>query len=246
MELPKEPVPVTNRDPRTLLIYGSPKLGKTSILSQLPGNLLVDIEDGSEFVEALKVKANNLGELNQICSQVIEEGKPYKFATLDTVTKLEDWAERSATRKYKNSTKGANFTGRTVIELDYGLGYGLLRQEFKQWMNAFKRVAPHTIFIGHVKDKIIEKEGTEVATKDLNLTGQLKAIVTSDVDAVGYLYIDEENPNERRLTFITQDEITCGNRCAHLEGQDFVISRKKEDGTIETFWEKVYQDTLSN
>ena len=246
MELPTEPVKVKNRDPRTLLLYGAPKIGKTSCLAGLKNNFIVDIEDGTEYVEALKKKAKNLSELNKICQAVIDADKPYDFATLDTITELEEWAERSATRKYKNSTRGAGFQGRSIVELDYGLGYRLLRQEFQTWMKAFKKISDRVIYIGHIKDKLIDKGNSEeaVSAKDINLTGQLKAIATSKVDAIGYLYIDEEEPTKRRLTFFTQEQTTCGNRCSHLEGQDFVISEKLEDGTIKTYWEKVYQDTL--
>lgn len=245
MELPKEPIPVDNKDPRTLLLYGPPKIGKTAVLAGLKNNFIVDIEDGSEYVEALKKKADNLGELNDICQAVVDAGKPYDFATLDTITELEEWAERSATKKYKNSSRGAGFSGKTIVELDYGLGYRLLRQEFQTWMKAFKNVADRVIYVGHIKDKLIDKGNDEaVSAKDINLTGQLKAIATSKVDAIGYLYQDPEESSKRRLTFFTQEEITCGNRCGHLEGKDFVISEKQDDGTIETYWEKVYQDTL--
>lgn len=245
MELPKEPVPVENRDPRTMLLYGPPKIGKTSILAGLKNNFIVDIEGGSKYVEALRREAKNLTEFNDICKAVIDAGKPYDFATLDTITELEEWAERSATRKYKNSTRGAGFKGRSIVELEYGLGYRLLRQEFQTWMKSFKKVSDRVIYVGHIKDKLIDKNGEEsVSAKDINLTGQLKAIATSKVDAIGYLYIDEDEPTKRRLTFLTQEQTTCGNRCSHLEGKDIVISEKLEDGTIQTHWEKVYQDTL--
>jgi len=246
MDLPKEPIPVKNRDPRTMLLYGPPKIGKTSILAGLKNNFIVDIEDGTEYVEALKKGAKDLSEFNDICKSVMDAGRPYDFATLDTITELEEWAERAATRKYKNSTRGAGFQGRSIVELDYGLGYRLLRQEFQTWMKSFKKISDRVIYVGHIKDKLIDKNNGEeaVSAKDINLTGQLKAIATSKVDAIGYLYIDEDDPSKRRLTFFTQEQTTCGNRCSHLEGKDIVISEKQEDGTIKTFWEKVYQDTL--
>lgn len=240
LELPKTPIKPTNKDPRKLLIYGPPKIGKTSIVAGIPNNLVIDLEDGSEYIEALKVKANNFAELIEIGKAIKEAGNPYSFITTDTVTRLEDWSEKSATSKYKQTAQGKNFSGRTVIELDYGLGYGLLRAEYMFWLNQIYKLSPISILIGHVKDRMVGKEGNEVAVKDLNLTGQLKAMTTSDVDAVGYMYIDKENPRARRLTFLTSDEIVCGNRCPHLEGQDFLISEKMEDNTVKTYWEQIF------
>ena len=43
-------------EPRRLLLYSVPKAGKTTIFSQLPNSLIIDTEDGSDFVDALKIK----------------------------------------------------------------------------------------------------------------------------------------------------------------------------------------------
>ena len=241
MELPKTKIKPKALDPRTLLIYGSPKIGKTTILSGLPSNLILDLEEGSEFVEALKIKVSNFKELVEIGKMIIAEKYPYKFTTTDTITQLEDWCHDYALMKYKNSTQGKSFKGTTLQELDFGLGYGLWREEFKGWIGKLKKLSEYKIFIGHVKDKMITKNQAEVAVKDINLTGQIKAIATSDVDAVGYLYLDPEDSTKRRISFLTSDEIVCGNRCPHLEGQDFIISEKLESGEIITHWNKIYQ-----
>jgi len=242
MELPKTPIKPNNRNPRSLLIYGPPKFGKTTILSQLEDNLIVDIEQGSNFVEALKMQANNLTEFNETCKAIYKAGQPYKYSTLDTISKLEDWCERSATAKYKQSAMGRNFTGQTVLELDYGKGYQLLRTEFKQWMDVFKRTSEHIIFIGHVKDSVIEKEGDQVSVKDIDLTGKLKSITAADVDAIGYVYVDPDDNTKRRITFFADDDTTAGSRCSHLDGEDFVISEQDDKGNIITHWDKIFID----
>lgn len=240
IELPTEPVTVDNNNPRELLIYGAPKIGKTTVCAGLEDNFIIDIEDGSEYVEALKKKALNPSKLKKIISAVKKEGQPYKYTTLDTITELEQWAEKIATRKHKSNNPA--FSG-DIKELAYGLGYSKIRTEFMNILDAFRKTAEHNIFLAHVKDKVInDQEGSEVQSKDINLTGKLKDIVSSSVDAIGFMRINPENTNQRLLSFQTSDQVTCGNRCSHLEGEEFVISEKQKDGTVKTFWNNIYID----
>ncbi|MEX0595536.1 MAG: AAA family ATPase, partial [Candidatus Paceibacterota bacterium] len=125
--LPKEKVKVTNRNPKKLVIYGPPKVGKTALLAALENNLIIDLETGSSHIEALKIQANNFDDLQKIGTEIIKEGKPYTYITIDTVTELENWCETLATKMYKNTPQGMSFAGNTVLELGYGAGYYWLR-----------------------------------------------------------------------------------------------------------------------
>lgn len=85
MELPTTKVAVTNLNPKRTIIYSQPKVGKTTLLSQLPNCLIIDLEDGSNYVEALKVKVNNVKELYELGEKIKEAGKPYKYVAIDTI-----------------------------------------------------------------------------------------------------------------------------------------------------------------
>ena len=63
MELPTKKVKASRKSPKNMIIYGAPKIGKTTVLSQLDNCLIIDLEDGSDMLDALKVKANSLKEL---------------------------------------------------------------------------------------------------------------------------------------------------------------------------------------
>ena len=43
-----------------MIIYGAPKIGKTTVLSQLDDCLIIDLEQGSDMLDALKVQVNSL------------------------------------------------------------------------------------------------------------------------------------------------------------------------------------------
>ena len=239
--LPTQVSGPSSENPESLFLYGTPKIGKTTILSGIPDNLIIDLERGSRYVTAMKIEVEDLTHLGQVGKALRESDKKYDFITIDTVSKLEEWCHNSALKKYKESPLGRGSKIRNLAELEYGLGYGLWRSEFRDWIDGLKSISKHIIFVGHVKDKVISKSGNEVTLRDINLTGQLKAIMASEVDAVGFFYLDPSNHNRRKVTFLTSDEITCGNRIPRLEGQEFVISEKMENGEIKTNWNLIYK-----
>ena len=55
IELPKTKIPAATQDPKYLILFGLPKVGKTTILSTLENNLILDTESGSDYIDALKV-----------------------------------------------------------------------------------------------------------------------------------------------------------------------------------------------
>lgn len=242
MELPTNPIPVENHNPDTLILYGSPKVGKTGALAKLPNNLIIDLEGGTKKVEALKVEVNNFKDLQEVGEQVVKNGYPYDFVTIDTTTELESWCEPLATQMYKRTPQGSTFQGKSVLELDYGGGYFWLRKAYTMWLDKLKKLAPTVIFVAHLKDRFINKSGKEVSAKDLDLTGKIKNITCKDADAIGYMYRDPDNSKNARITFVHSDELLCGSRCQHLIGQDFVLTESDGYQITKAHWDKIFID----
>jgi replication-associated recombination protein RarA len=119
--LPKKKLPAITQDPKNMILYGLPKIGKTTILSTLEDCIIIDIEDGSDFVEALKVKIHSLAELKELCLEIKKDGNPYKFAAIDTVTTLEEFAKPLALANYKKSPAGATYEG-DILQAPMGSG----------------------------------------------------------------------------------------------------------------------------
>ena len=103
--LPTKKVKADRVNPKRLIIYSKPKTGKTSAFAGLEGNLIIDLENGADYVEAIKVKANNLQELKEIGKAIKEANYPYKYVTIDTVTALEDMVMPLAINMYRATPK---------------------------------------------------------------------------------------------------------------------------------------------
>lgn len=230
--LPTKVVKATRKSPKHLIIYGPPKVGKTSALAGLKGCLILDLEEGSDMVDALKLKAQSLEELSKIGQAIMKKEKPYKYIAIDTITQLEVWCELEGKKMYQQTPMGKNFdtenTGLSVLSLPNGAGYLYLRKAFEKWFKRLGGLADHVIFVGHLKDKMIDKKGKEVRAQDLDLTGKLRSIACANADAIGYIYREDDIT---KISFDSDGDRNAGSRCEHLRGQN-----------MELDWEKIFID----
>jgi len=258
MELPKESRKILSRSPHTLLIYSKPKLGKTTISAQLKESLLIEHEPhGADYVEANVIEISRPSELNQLFDLIEKEGKPYKYLIVDTVTKWDEWSEIVGTLDYMQKAQGKKFNLKdeknpnlgkfsfndkefeTVHELGQGFGYKYSREVMNNWLNRISTLADHIILLAHVKDKFVATDkGDTVEATDISLTGKVKFIYCTKVDAVAML---TKEGNNGILNFDNENNSIVGGRCKHLTGK-IIISEKQSDGTIKTFWEKIFID----
>lgn len=235
--LPTKKVAVTKSNPKRLLIYSKPKAGKTSAFAELEDNLVLDLENGSDFVSALKIKVTNLQELLDTGKAIKAAGCPYKYVTIDTVTALEDMVGPLAIKLYKNTAMGKNFDGDNILSLPNGAGYLYLRQAFFQVLDFIDSLAPHIILAGHIKDKVVDDKGEMVMAANIDLTGKIKSLICANADAIGYLF---RKGNKTILSFKTSDEVSCGARPEHLKNEEIVLAELNAAGKLETYWDKIY------
>lgn len=243
IKLPTTKTVAKDSSPNFLLIYGKPKCGKTSTTSQIPENLIIDIEDGSDYAEGFKVKVNTLEELQDVLSQLVEykekNGK-YQFRriTLDTATRLEDMILPLAARLYRATPMGKNWDGDDVKKLPQGAGYLYLRDAYMMVLRSFKAACEELILIAHLKDKLIDKQGEELSSKDIDLTGKLARLVAAEADAVGYVY---RKGTQTIINFEAGEDIVVGSRLPHLSGQKVVIA-DSASGELVIDWSKIFID----
>jgi len=243
------------KNPKFLLLYSPPKVGKTTVASQLKDNLLLDIEDGSDYVEqGLIIKCSKWEEVVEVGEQIREHKKQtgqflYKYLTVDTATELEQWCDGLGKRLYLAAPMaGAKYKANpdllpsiTVLpgqDGAYGPGYLWLRIAYGKCIDYLLTLAPTLILLAHVKDKeLVDKTGREIQadsvhSKNLDLTGKLKAITCAKADAIGYMYrkvTGAEAGKQVTKLFVNFHgaEIMAGSRPKHLDGREFEFDWNK-------------------
>ena len=209
-------------NPNILLLYGAPKVGKTTMLSMLDDCLILDTEKGSRMIEGYIKEVNTRDELLETLLEIKDsKDVSYKYIALDTIDKIADWAEKRVCEE-----EGV----KAIADLAFGKGYGMVREKVSKTVDAFKEITEHLIIIGHRKVAYAVTEGNPIVIPEsLDLTGKLKNIIMSAADAIGYVYRDE---NEKLMvSFKANNAIEAGSRCPHLKGKD-----------VKFEWKNIYKE----
>jgi len=238
MELPTKPEKAKQENPKFLILFGKPKSGKTELISRLENNLIIDLEDGSDYVDGLKIKVHTVEELLEAKKAIQEAGNPYDYITLDTGTALEEMCLPLAKKLYMSTPMGKNFKDDDVRKLANGAGYLYIREAFMKILNAFRATTKHLILIAHTKDRTINRDGKELSEQLVDLSGKLGSIVSSKADAIGFVY---RKKNETRVNFNGGEDFVVEARPQHIRGKDLLLMESDKDGNLTTYWEKIFK-----
>lgn len=126
-------------NPKKLLLYAFPKVGKTTAIAGLKNALIIDLEDGSDYIRGnvvnilaivgkrINVKPKEVlmhpegpAECIKVISELRDElsarTEQYDYIIIDSVTALVKIATYLGSEMYKRSPIGKNYTGRDVVQ----------------------------------------------------------------------------------------------------------------------------------
>ena len=204
-------------NPGILLLYGAPKVGKTTMLSELKDCLVLDTEQGSHMLEGYFMSINSKEELIEFYKEATD-GHEYKYFALDTVDKLVEWTEKAVCTEFQIES---------INDLPYGKGYGLVRQRTINNIKKLQTLCPNVIIIGHRKTAVAIDNSNAIEPESLDLSGKLKNLLMAQCDAIGYIFRDEDEV--LCVSFKSKQSIEAGSRCNHLKGKVFLFD-----------WNKIY------
>lgn len=246
LTLPTSKIPASTTNPQFLVLIGREKVGKTSALAQLDNNLIIDLEGGSTFVDAMAIQCRTISDLGEAASAIRAKNKEvghnfYKHITIDNATSLEEICLGYAATLYRQQPIGKNWTGTDVRTLPQGSGYYYLRTAVLKVIDMFKELCDEFILVGHIKDTIVDDPATgeELTERSLDLVGKLSGMVCRRCDGVGYMY---RSGNEVHIKFKADKNIAMGCRSEHLKNKDIVISEMNDEtGVLTTHWDRIYK-----
>ena len=221
MALKKVKRKAVSQNPKVMLLYGAPKVGKTTALSQLEDCLIIDTEQGAAMVDGYIEEVNSREELIKVL-QDASDGHEYKYVAIDTIDKIADWAEKTVC-----ADEGVS----AIADLAYGKGFALVREKVLNTIKHMKAIFPHVIVIGHRKwARAVVDSKAIVEPESLDLTGKLKNMLMADCDAIGYVYRDEDK-GKLMVSFKANEALEAGSRSPHLRGKE-----------IELKWNLIYKE----
>lgn len=218
LELPKDKTKaVLKPNLTTMVLYGPPKIGKSTIANSFPKALFVATEEGLKFMDAYKMGAKTWEEVLEIQKLLLKPGHDFKTVVFDTADMLFTLCTDFVCKKL-----GIDHPS----DEDWGKGWAALRDNFQKLVTPL--AVPDSkgdtrfglIFLSHSRD--VEVKGRVTKTKRIvsTLTGTARRVLIPMVDVIGYCGFandDKGEPTKERIvTFTPTEQVEAGDRTGRL------------------------------
>ena len=158
--LPKEKTaPKENLGDFVFLLYGPPKIGKSTLASKFDKPLFLATEAGLNSLESYQVPVATWEDFLQACKAIAKENHDFKTIVIDTVDNL--YKACSEHVKKKNNIQHES-------DLDWGKGWQLVADEFTRAITKLSLLPYGLVMISH-------SEYIEIKTRTATIT---KAVPT--------------------------------------------------------------------
>jgi hypothetical protein len=250
--LPEGKSTVTVVNPKSMVLFGSTKQGKTTLVANLEDNLIIDLEGGTRYYECLAIDVPGLAEAQEktewaILKEIVMDLKKYKKdngtnkykrITLDTAGVLESITMPYAIQLYKAEARNKNYQGKDLRQVANGAGWAYIREAFFNVLAMFELYCDNLIIVAHTKAKTINKGGQELEVTDIDVSGKMSQMLAAKTEAIGLVYRKE---NKTMVSFKGEQFIVSGARPKHLKEQEFVMCESDEDLNMTFYWDKIFK-----
>lgn len=198
-----------------VLIYGAPKVGKTTFAAQFKRNLLCAFEMGYNAVAGIYAQPiQKWSDFKLVLRQLEQPAAKEKFdtITIDTVSIAYDLCEQ-----FVCAQNGVQ----KIPDIPWGQGWGQVKQEFESSLRKITMLGYGLILITHqevFKEKTNDKdddEGYEIYRPALNK--RCYEICNRLVDVIGYIAVEWNGDTPERYLYTRQTpHVMAGSRYKYL------------------------------
>lgn len=198
-------------------IYGPPKVGKTTLASQMPGCLLCAFEPGYNAIPGIIAQdIHTWSEFKQVVRELRKEEVHEKFQSV-----VIDTLDLAATLCEKFICQKENVDN--ISDLAYGKGTRMTKLEMETTFRIIVQMGYALFFIGHEKDKTFKKENGEEFNQtvpSLQPSYNEVAVNMADIFAYAHPTLLEDGTNVSMLTLRSLDNsVAAGNRFKYMEAE---------------------------
>ena len=172
----------------SVLFYGDPKTGKTTIASKFPKALLLAFEKGYMAIPGIMAQPiNSWSEFKKVLKQLKEDKAKEMFETIiiDTLDIAYDYdvAYICANAQRKDGGYGVDALG----DIPFGKGYGMAEKELDENLRSIVQMGYGLVLISHAADRTItDADGSEYSRIMPTVDKRAVKIASRMTDIIGY------------------------------------------------------------
>ena len=209
--------------PPRILIYGPPKIGKTTLASEFPDPVFIRIEDGQNSTATLegwgRDEIKSYADVMEAIRELYEGEHDFKTFVLDSLSELQEliYAETCARGDDKGNVK------QRIEDFGYGKGYVYALDVWKEFFEALNMLrlgrGMTIVLIGHVKvDRFDDPETVSYSRYELDVqdgkNSSAQNVIAREMDAILLIKSD---------VAVKSEEIGPNKKRSHAEGSNRFI-----------------------
>lgn len=202
MGIIKRPSELSVKDTLSVLIYGQPGIGKTTLGVSAPDAVLFDYDGGVQRINGAHqvptLQPTSWEDTNAALQEIAQEMPEIKTIVIDTVGKMLDYMSAYIIR---TDPKMAMRDGSLSLK-----GYGVRKTMFVNFIKQLALMGKNVIFIAHERE---ERRGEETFKRP-EIGGSSANDLIKELDLVGYMYAVGK---ERIITFDPAEYYYAKNTC---------------------------------
>lgn len=202
MSIIKKPSELEAKKTITMLVYGQPGVGKTTLGCSAPDAVLFDYDGGVQRINGAHrvptVQVKSWDDTNTALEEITRDMSEVKTIVIDTVGKMLDYMSDYIIR---NNSRMKKNDGTLSLQ-----GYGLRKQMFIDFIKQTAILGKNIIFVAHEKE---EKRGDDTVKRP-DIGGSSANDLVKELDLVGYMQMLGK---ERTIAFNPTEWYYAKNTC---------------------------------
>lgn len=193
-----------------IMIYGRPKIGKTSLAAQFEDPLFFMFESGAKALSLYKIEITSWAQFKEASAEVRSPaGKRFKTIVFDTFAIAYELCSKHVCKELKIDHPS---------DMGYGKAWQAVEAEFNTEMNKLSLSGKGIVLLAHADDKDVEQaDGTIREMTAPEVSKAAMRFVNRSVDLCAYYYYAPGN--ERKIRVQATESVVAGNRIeGHFKG----------------------------
>jgi len=175
----------------TTLIYGAPKIGKSTFCSQSENALFLSTEPGLNALSVYKVDVRSWSDFLSACGEIAKGKHNYKTIVIDTIDNLHKSCAEYVCQKHGIEHES---------DLSFGKGFKLVQDEFARAINKLAFLPYGLILVSHAQEKELETAAGKRLKILPTLPDKVHKFIAGLADIILYCDIERKTDDKGKTT----------------------------------------------